>query len=190
MVLGLIVLPTGAAVVLYLVHLRNPRQAVAYVALWQRVAARALRARGWRRLTSALSLALQIAFIVLVALGLGRPRFGFQSREGRAVVFVVDNSASMRALEGRRRHADHRRGGGPRARQPGHRADGGAPRSRAALVGGGAGGGGQLLRPARACARRGATSRPAATGAWWRGWSTSTWAAPRTRSPSTTWPTR
>ena len=45
-----------------------------------------------------------------LALALGRPRLWFQAAGRRTVVFVLDNSASMRALEGRAERFDLARG--------------------------------------------------------------------------------
>lgn len=93
--------PAAVAALLYAVKWNNRRQSVAYVALWRRVASRSQSRQGIRRLESTLSFILQLVFIALLAFALGRPRMSFQTHEGRAIVFVVDNSASMRAIEGR-----------------------------------------------------------------------------------------
>lgn len=101
-VFGAMVVPVTAAVLLYFVKWQNRRELVGYVAMWRRVAERMTRSRGLRRVETFVALALQLALIALVGLALGQPRLALQTREARSFVFVLDNSASMRALEGRR----------------------------------------------------------------------------------------
>jgi hypothetical protein len=94
--------PTLWAIALYMLKLANKRESVAYLLLWQRVVKRVGSGRGLRRFETSMSLFLQLAFIALLTLAVGRPRFAGQQQAGRAIVFVLDNSASMHAFEGRK----------------------------------------------------------------------------------------
>ena len=86
-------------VVLYTVRWRLPQRVVGTTTLWREVMARH---RGGGRLGAldhVLSLLGQLLIFLLLVLALGQPRFSCQSAGGRAVVIVLDRSASMATME-------------------------------------------------------------------------------------------
>jgi hypothetical protein len=84
---------------LYSVRWRMPQVRVSTTALWQGVLARGRGAGRLGSLEHIVSLALQLAIAAALVLAAGQPRFGCQSQAGRAVVLVLDASASMGTLE-------------------------------------------------------------------------------------------
>lgn len=93
-------LGVGAIVLaLYSVRWRMPQQRVSTTALWQGVLARGRGAGRLGTLEHLMSLLLQLAIGAALVLAAGQPRFGCQSQAGRAVVLVLDASASMGTVE-------------------------------------------------------------------------------------------
>lgn len=89
-------LAAGAVVVLYLRAIRPPRVVVARPYLWQDVLGEPRSsASAWRR-RRVISAAIHIGVVVLLAAAAADPYL----RRPRTVVFVVDNSRSMEAVEG------------------------------------------------------------------------------------------
>ena len=84
---------------LYLLRMHRQRVEVPFVKLWERVLAERQPSSWWRRLRRLLSLALQLAFAVLVIFALGDPRLAGTSHSAKSIVVVVDCSASMQARD-------------------------------------------------------------------------------------------
>ncbi len=93
-------LAVGAVVLaMYSMRWRMPQRIVSTTALWTRVLARGRGAGRLGQLEHLVSMLLQLAIGLLLVLAVGQPRFGCQSKAGRAVVLVLDASPSMATVE-------------------------------------------------------------------------------------------
>ena len=85
---------------LYVLKLRKRRIQVPFSGLWQRVIEEQSRQSNlWRRFRRVLSWLLHILVVALLAFGLVDPHFENEVVEGRHMVVLVDNSASMAATD-------------------------------------------------------------------------------------------
>jgi Ca-activated chloride channel homolog len=90
----------AALVVLYILKLRRRRIEVPFARLWAQVAGHKESTALLKHLRRLVSLLLQLLFVALLVLAVGDPRLGITALSGRAVVLVVDASASMKATDG------------------------------------------------------------------------------------------
>lgn len=88
--------------VLYLLKLRRRRVAVPYLPLWQKVLKQSESESLFQRLRKLLSWLLQLLFWFLLLLALGNPRIRSELLGGQHTVLILDTSASMKALEGKK----------------------------------------------------------------------------------------
>jgi hypothetical protein len=84
---------------LYVLKIRLRRQPVSTLLFWDKLFDEKKPRAWWQRLRHLVSLLLQLAFLLLVVSALTDPLWGWQENRQRRVVLVVDNSASMRAME-------------------------------------------------------------------------------------------
>lgn len=84
---------------LYILKIRLRRQSVSTLLFWDRLFDEKKPRAWWQRLRHLLSLLLQLAFLLLLVAALTDPLWSWQKNRQRRIVLVVDNSASMRALE-------------------------------------------------------------------------------------------
>lgn len=96
----------AALVALYLLAERRRRVVVAFVPLWEQARGRSRFERLGRRLRRWLSLLLQLTLLALLLFAAADPRPGATSGQGRAIVLLLDRSASMGARHGNERRWD------------------------------------------------------------------------------------
>ena len=84
---------------LYILKIRLRRQPVSTLLFWAQLFDEKKPRAWWQRLRHLLSLLLQLAFLLLVVAALTDPLWSWQKNRQRRIVLVVDNSASMRAVE-------------------------------------------------------------------------------------------
>lgn len=99
-----LLLPLGAGlaaaiVILYVLRVRRRRISVPWANLWQRAVAPRRAARLWDRLKRLISLVLQLLLLALLLLALADPRPPGEDADTRAIVLLVDTSASMLARD-------------------------------------------------------------------------------------------
>lgn len=97
--LGLFAALAAAAVVLYILKLRRRRVPVPFSPLWERVLLERPTSDLFARLKRFLSLLVQLAILGALVLSLGDPRPAGAARAGRALVVLMDGSASMKATD-------------------------------------------------------------------------------------------
>ncbi len=97
--LGLFAAFAAAAVVLYILKLRRRRVPVPFSPLWERVLLERPTSDLFARLKRLLSLLVQLCILGALVLALGDPRPAGAARAGRALVVLVDGSASMKATD-------------------------------------------------------------------------------------------
>jgi hypothetical protein len=89
----------GAALVaLYMLKLRRRRVEVPFADLWRRIVRDTESTALWKKLRRLISLLVQLLVLALLLLALGDPHLS-QSTRGRAIVMVIDASASMQATD-------------------------------------------------------------------------------------------
>ena len=86
-------------IALYLLKVRRRRVPVSTILFWDQVFGDRRPRALWQRLRHPLSLLLQLLLLLLLTLALADPRFTWQSLQGRQLVLVLDNSASMQATD-------------------------------------------------------------------------------------------
>jgi hypothetical protein len=86
-------------VVFYILKIRLRRVPVSTLLFWQQIFEEKKRRSLWQRLRHLLSLLLQLAFLCLLVLALADPIFRWQQARAWRTVVVVDNSASMNAID-------------------------------------------------------------------------------------------
>ncbi len=86
-------------ILLYVLKIRMRRQRVATLLFWDRLFNEKKPRSWWQRLRHVLSLLLQLAFLLLLVTALVDPLWSWQRRQARRIVLIVDNSASMNAVE-------------------------------------------------------------------------------------------
>jgi len=85
---------------LYILKLRKRRIQVPFSGLWARVLERQSRQSNlWRKFRRLLSWLIHILVVALLAFGLADPHFEDEAIQGRHLVLLVDNSASMAATD-------------------------------------------------------------------------------------------
>ncbi|REK10955.1 MAG: VWA domain-containing protein [Planctomycetota bacterium] len=84
---------------LYILKIRLRRQTVPTLLFWDRLFDEKKPRAWWQRLRHLLSLLLQLAFVALLVAALLDPLWSWQKNQQRHIVLVVDNSASMQAIE-------------------------------------------------------------------------------------------
>ncbi len=86
-------------ILLFILRVRLRRKPVATLLFWDQLLKEHPPRAWWRRLRNLLALLLQLAFLALVVGALVDPLWGWQKKEARHVVYVIDNSASMSARD-------------------------------------------------------------------------------------------
>lgn len=84
----------------YILKVRLRRESVSTLLFWDRVFDEKKPRSWWQQLRHWLSLLLQWAFLLLVVGALVDPLWTWQKNERRKIVLVIDNSASMKAIDG------------------------------------------------------------------------------------------
>ena len=87
-------------VVLYILKIRLRRVPVSTMMFWDQVFDQRTPRSIWQKLRHVISLLMQLAFLSLVAFAVADPFLTTEQLTARQVVLVVDNSASMTALDG------------------------------------------------------------------------------------------
>ncbi|MBS0202106.1 MAG: BatA and WFA domain-containing protein [Planctomycetes bacterium] len=86
-------------VVFYILKIRLRRQPVSTVMFWTQVLDEQNPRSIWQRLRHLVSLLLQLAMLLFLALALADPFFSWEVRSARRIVAVIDNSASMNSTD-------------------------------------------------------------------------------------------
>lgn len=86
-------------IVLYILKVRLRREPVSTNMFWSQIYDEKPPRSIWRYLKHLLSLLLQLLFLLLLVAAIADPYFLWQLKQSRRVVLVVDNSASMQAME-------------------------------------------------------------------------------------------
>jgi hypothetical protein len=86
-------------VIFYILKIRLRRVPVSTTLFWRQIFEEKQPRSIWQHLRHLISLLLQLAFLLLLVLAISEPFFGWEVREARRVVLVVDNSASMNATD-------------------------------------------------------------------------------------------
>ena len=87
-------------VALYILRLRRRREPVSTLMFWEELFRERQTTSLFQRLKHLLSLLLQLLFLALLVLAVGRPQFAFLTKSARQLVLIIDRSASMNAVEG------------------------------------------------------------------------------------------
>ena len=86
-------------VALYILRLRRRREPVSTLMFWEELFRERQTTSLFQRLKHLLSLLLQLLFLALLVLAVARPQFAFLTKSARQLVLIVDQSASMNAVE-------------------------------------------------------------------------------------------
>ena len=86
-------------VALYILKLRRRREPVSTLMFWEELFRERQTTSLFQRLKHLLSLLLQLLFLALLVLSIARPQFAFITKSARQLVLIVDQSASMNAVE-------------------------------------------------------------------------------------------
>jgi Ca-activated chloride channel homolog len=86
-------------IAMYLLKLRRSEQVVSSVYLWQRMLRDVEANAPWQRLRRNLLLLLQLLFLLILIVALARPYTWVEGASGRAIIVILDNSASMNAVD-------------------------------------------------------------------------------------------
>ena len=86
-------------VIFYILKIRLRRVPVSTILFWQQIFEEKQPRSIWQRLRHLLSLLVQLAMLLLLALALAEPFFTWEIAQSRRLVLVLDNSASMRAAD-------------------------------------------------------------------------------------------
>lgn len=86
-------------IILFILKTRLRREHVATLLFWDQIFDEKRQRSWWQRLRHLLSLLLQLAFLLLVVAALVDPLWQWQQRQRRQVVLILDNSASMAAVD-------------------------------------------------------------------------------------------
>lgn len=89
----------GAVLWMHTFRPRAKRIEIASTFLWERVLARQVRTARWRRLVRSVLLALQLLTLILVGLALARPALRLGMVSQTHAIWLLDGSASMRAVD-------------------------------------------------------------------------------------------
>jgi hypothetical protein len=86
-------------VVFYILKIRMRRVPVSTILFWRQIFEEKQPRSIWQRLRHLLSLLVQLAFLMLIVAAVAEPIFNWEIREARRIVLIVDNSASMNAVD-------------------------------------------------------------------------------------------
>ena len=86
-------------VALYILRLRRRREPVSTLMFWEELFKERQTTSLFQRLKHLLSLLLQLLFLTLLVLSIARPQFAFITKSARQLVLIIDQSASMNAVE-------------------------------------------------------------------------------------------
>lgn len=86
-------------VALYILRLRRRREPVSTLMFWEELFRERQTTSLFQRLKHLLSLLLQLLFLALLVLSIARPQFAFITKSARQLVLIIDQSASMNAIE-------------------------------------------------------------------------------------------
>ena len=86
-------------VALYILRLRRRREQVSTLMFWEELFRERQTTSLFQRLKHLLSLLLQLLFLALLVLSIARPQFAFITKSARQLVLIIDQSASMNAIE-------------------------------------------------------------------------------------------
>ncbi|TWU06372.1 vWA domain-containing protein [Stieleria varia] len=86
-------------IVFYVLRSRLKKRSVSTLLFWDELFDQKRQRSWWQRLRHLLSLLLQLAFLALIVVALLDPLWTGQKQAARQIVLVVDNSASMSAIE-------------------------------------------------------------------------------------------
>ncbi len=84
----------------YLIRTQLERRSVSTLLFWDQIKTQSYNSALWRKLRRWLSLLLQLLFLALAAFALTQPLAPWQTAQPARIVFVLDPSASMSAMEG------------------------------------------------------------------------------------------
>lgn len=86
-------------IALYILRLRRRREPVSTLMFWEELFRERQTTSLFQRLKHLLSLLLQLLFLMLLVLAVARPQFAFITKSARQLVLIIDQSASMNAVE-------------------------------------------------------------------------------------------
>ena len=86
-------------IALYILRLRRRREPVSTLMFWEELFKERQTTSLFQRLKHLLSLLLQLLFLMLLVLAVARPQFAFITKSARQLVLIIDQSASMNAVE-------------------------------------------------------------------------------------------
>ena len=86
-------------IALYILRLRRRREPVSTLMFWEELFRERQTTSLFQRLKHLLSLLLQLLFLALLVLAIARPQFAFITKSARQLVLIIDQSASMNAIE-------------------------------------------------------------------------------------------
>ena len=86
-------------VALYILRLRRRREPVSTLMFWEELFRERQTTSLFQRLKHLLSLLLQLLFLALLVFAVARPQFAFITKSARQLVLIIDQSASMNAIE-------------------------------------------------------------------------------------------
>jgi Ca-activated chloride channel homolog len=86
-------------IAMYLLKLRRTEQTVSSVYLWQRMVRDVEANAPWQRLRRNLLMILQLIFLAVLIFVLAQPFIWAEGVSGQAAIFIIDNSASMGAID-------------------------------------------------------------------------------------------
>ncbi|MDE0018125.1 MAG: BatA and WFA domain-containing protein [Candidatus Poribacteria bacterium] len=86
-------------VALYILRLRRRREPVSTLMFWEELFRERQTTSLFQRLKHLLSLLLQLLFLTLLVLSIARPQFAFITKSARQLILIIDQSASMNAIE-------------------------------------------------------------------------------------------
>ena len=86
-------------VALYILRLRRRREPVSTLMFWEELFKERQTTSLFQRLKHLLSLLLQLLFLMLLVFSIARPQFAFITKSARQLVLIIDQSASMNAIE-------------------------------------------------------------------------------------------
>ena len=87
-------------VALYILKLRRRREPVSTLMFWEELFRERQTTSLFQRLKHLLSLLLQLLFLALLVFAIAQPQFAFITKSARQFVLIIDQSASMNAIEG------------------------------------------------------------------------------------------
>ena len=86
-------------IALYILKLRRRREPVSTLMFWEELFRERQTTSLFQRLKHLLSLLLQLLFLALLVFAIARPQFAFITKSARQLVLIIDQSASMNAIE-------------------------------------------------------------------------------------------